>query len=119
MRLGAAARGVEHTHAGKAVSRVDRRRRSVAQPGHHALVEALVRAGLEPVGHAVTGIAGAKALTELRLLRVETVAREAALESADPEARAVERRRRAHPEVRRDAVRMLQGDEDVVLHLRA
>src|SRR5919204_5235147 len=103
MRLGTAARGVEHAHAGEAVARVDGRRRAVAQPGHHALVEALVGAGLEAFCLAVAGIAGADAFRELRLLRIESIAREAAFESAYPETGTMQRRHRAHPEVRAHA----------------
>src|SRR5689334_25025346 len=130
MSTGAAARGLEHAETGEAVAGVDRWRGAVPDPGDHRLVEAHVGAGLERYllgagggdepagrGQSEARVARADALLELCLLRIEPVRGEARERAADAEARAVQRGHGAHPEVRALAVRMLQRDEHVVLHL--
>src|SRR4051794_8987947 len=100
MSRGAAARGLEHAKTGEAVARLHRRRRAVADPGRHGLVELQVGARVErhllaPIGrHELAGrgereagVAGAHTLLKLSLLRIEPVAGEPGESAADPEAR--------------------------------
>src|SRR3954454_3537583 len=106
------AQDLEHAHA---VPWIHGCGRIVLHPCAHSLVEGRVVAGVEAFDLAEAGIAGAHAVAQLRLLRVEAVAGEAGLQPAHSEARPVQRRDRAHPQVRDLTALVRQRYEGVVV----
>src|SRR5205085_8932867 len=115
---------LEHLEDAHPVPRVHRRRGVAIGPGADAPVELDVVAALQrdrlvaflasdPPWRRLAEalVPGPHAVAQLRLLRVDPVAGEAACQTADAEARAAQRRDRACPPVRDLAAFVFQRDE--------